>query len=308
MSKLIIFFILSVYSISLQAQDFGESDSRWVYNYNGKNGYTSVDFIKDTIIDNLDFNWFDINAFLSTPQDTNLRQVHQLPLFLSNQDGLILFNLYDNDPDTLFNYNAEPGDIWTFREHRVSPDLYRITVVDTFMTLYAGSLNKAFSYHINIDNEPLSSFIDTIYEHIGPLHRFILPYDDYDYGNGNGSNIGGDLMCFSNDALGTIEVGPDPDFYFGPVYPFDCNRLTSVDEPDDLSTSAKLFLYPNPTQEVIFVSGVVGDARQYEIRNLSGAVVTAEILSIDLKVDVSSLESGIYFLKIGEQVHKFIKI
>ena len=305
MNKFIALFILTICSLSMQGQDFGGADSRWVYNYNGRNGYTTVDFVKDTIINNLDFNRFDIKAFLSTPQDTNLRLVLQLPLFLTNQDGLILFNHDGIQSDTLIDYNAIPGDIWTMKERFVLPDSFKCTVVDTFTTVYAGRESKALSYHINKVGEPLSSFVDTFYEHIGPIHRFILPFDGR---RSTGYNIGGDLMCFSNDALGTIEVGPDPNFYFGPVYPFDCNRLTSVDEPDDLSTSAKLFLYPNPTQEVIFLSGVVGDARQYEIRNLSGAVVSADRLSFDLKVDVSSLESGIYFLKIGEQIQKFIKI
>ena len=74
--------------------------------------------------------------------------------------------------------------------------------------------------------------------------------------------------------------------------------LTSLKEVPTTS----LNIYPNPTQNTISFSG---EKNEYSILNLAGTRVQYGIKSE--KIDVSNLSQGIYFLKVGRQINKFVK-
>jgi len=70
---------------------------------------------------------------------------------------------------------------------------------------------------------------------------------------------------------------------------------------------SSISVFPNPVQETLTVNGVKKDA-VINVYSMSGALLkTVTAQDNSTKVDVSSLQQGIYLLQIDKQVVKFIK-
>ncbi len=80
----------------------------------------------------------------------------------------------------------------------------------------------------------------------------------------------------------------------------------SVEETGILSS---LILSPNPVNDFLEISGAVGEIR---IFNVFGVIVKNPTPTLPegegLRIDVSGLAPGVYFVRVGNQVRKFIKI
>ena len=85
------------------------------------------------------------------------------------------------------------------------------------------------------------------------------------------------------------------------------NNFLSVDE---VTTSEGISLYPNPTSNILQVSGFQGQLN-YSIYNALGQNVMQAELGANAVIDVAALKSGLYFIRLeGEgqtTVRKFIK-
>ncbi|MDR1591419.1 MAG: leucine-rich repeat protein, partial [Prevotellaceae bacterium] len=71
-----------------------------------------------------------------------------------------------------------------------------------------------------------------------------------------------------------------------------------------------LALYPNPVRDELFISGVSGDAN-VEITDLSGRTIGVKNISPlqtgEISINVSHLAKGVYFVRIGNAIGKFVK-
>jgi len=78
----------------------------------------------------------------------------------------------------------------------------------------------------------------------------------------------------------------------------------SVDDQNQLDIS----IYPNPTNDKLFIQGLSSSSR-VSIYNVLGKLVLSQTISKE--IDVNNLQSGIYVIKIAEEqkeiVRKFIK-
>lgn len=284
------------------AQYFGSSDSHWVYNRDVKNGITEVIFEKDTLIESILFNKFDLRELWVTDGDTSIFSF--LPLFLNNTDGLVLYSLNNQPIDTLINYNALPGDSWTIPDRFLDKN-YVINVLDTFTDSFRGRDYRALSFIIHEENGFIRNFRDTIYEYFGFRHNYILPYDAADIGAGN--NRGGVLLCFSNNEVGTIEVGPEPTFNYGNIFDYDCSQLTATSEIDKQVADARITLFPNPVSDWLQVRQVdIGS--YFEVYSISGERLMHGRLAHDQTINVAEFKAGIYLLDLGGVVRKFVKV
>jgi len=74
-----------------------------------------------------------------------------------------------------------------------------------------------------------------------------------------------------------------------------------------LHPEASVFVFPNPVQTNLSVSGVNGDVK-IKLFNLGGTLLqTIPAQEKSTSIDVSSLQPGLYLLQIGERTLKFIK-
>ena len=71
----------------------------------------------------------------------------------------------------------------------------------------------------------------------------------------------------------------------------------------DPSGSCKVYAYPNPVVNTLYVQGVNDDA-QLRVFNLSGVPV---LETTGTEINVASLAQGMYLLQINQQLVKFIK-
>ncbi|MDR2511802.1 MAG: T9SS type A sorting domain-containing protein [Bacteroidales bacterium] len=89
-------------------------------------------------------------------------------------------------------------------------------------------------------------------------------------------------------------------------------RMPSVGDLGD-NLIETVTVYPNPVEDYIVISCGKGDRSNrsdkflVQIYDLSGKLHISQLLQLSQKLNVVDLPAGTYFLKIGEEVHKFVK-
>ena len=84
-----------------------------------------------------------------------------------------------------------------------------------------------------------------------------------------------------------------------------CSSTTTFNFEDQ---QIDYYVYPNPANEFIQIldnENIYG--KDYEILDISGRIIQSGKLSLDYKVDVTSLKVGYYYLNLGGHLTKFIK-
>ena len=84
-----------------------------------------------------------------------------------------------------------------------------------------------------------------------------------------------------------------------------CSSTTSVNFEDH---TIDYYVYPNPANDFIQIlnnENIYG--KDYEILDISGRIIQSGKLSLNYKVDVTSLKVGSYYLNLGNHLTKFIK-
>lgn len=83
---------------------------------------------------------------------------------------------------------------------------------------------------------------------------------------------------------------------------------TSVNEPASLLV--KMTAFPNPASSVLTLTGNTSDGSAVHLMDLSGRAIQTFLVqpgAFSLGLDVSSLPSGVYLLKCGAAIHRFVK-
>ena len=76
---------------------------------------------------------------------------------------------------------------------------------------------------------------------------------------------------------------------------------------NDIDSSLKLVLLPNPSKDYVRVSNL-NDSKKYQIFNVLGKQVSKGFMTNNEKIDIKSFSLGIYFLKLeGGTTFKFLK-
>ncbi len=78
---------------------------------------------------------------------------------------------------------------------------------------------------------------------------------------------------------------------------------------DPISTINSLTLYPNPTHQYLHISSLERKQISYLIHDVSGRLIARDQISSEGRIDVSTLNAGIYFIKMENGLAgRFIKI
>lgn len=67
-------------------------------------------------------------------------------------------------------------------------------------------------------------------------------------------------------------------------------------------TEAEILVYPNPTQDMLYINGI--EAQTLRVYDLQGHMV---VTTVGTEVNVAPLSIGTYLLQVGTQVVRFIK-
>jgi len=82
------------------------------------------------------------------------------------------------------------------------------------------------------------------------------------------------------------------------------DTYTGINDIDNNNIS----IYPNPTSNFIQIENLQTEANTIDILDITGEIVkTVSSNSKNIKIDVSTLEKGVYIVKVGETVTRFVK-
>lgn len=68
-----------------------------------------------------------------------------------------------------------------------------------------------------------------------------------------------------------------------------------------------LIIFPNPTNETLFIRGLSGEPKQAVLYDLAGGIRGVYALTNTGEIDLSGIRPGIYFIKIDDSFYKFVK-
>ena len=71
-------------------------------------------------------------------------------------------------------------------------------------------------------------------------------------------------------------------------------------------SNEKPVIYPNPTRESLFIEGL-DEGEVIAVFNREGQLVRREKAGSDRKIDVRGLPAGLYLVRCGDRVMRFVK-
>ncbi len=220
--------------------------------------------------------------------------------YISNN---IVYLAIDNTStfDTLYNFDAVPGDKWLLPDNNViglSCVKSKLTVADTGHRVIQGVNLKWLK--VTISNG--SPILDTIYERFGLKQNFYLSFDVCSSSHDNWA--GGPLRCYSDNQISNYKN-----------VSFACDYLpssTSVKENE--IGDDEISFFPNPVSNKLNLTLKQTKFKSYKIViiNYLGEIVHQLNDPISTQnIDVSFLTTGIYYLKVyddrKQKTYKMIK-
>lgn len=277
-------FILILLPINLFAQNWAPAGAQWHYSYYGFfPGYVDIAYTGDTLIEGQAS-----KILTKTFHGMGWNQSITSETFgyeYSYEDSGVVYLRYQNQWDTLYNFNAQVGDSWRMARQpltNVVPPNSRLKVLATG-TKEINSLTLKYLKVEFVDPQfnPLF-FEDTIIENIGLNGSYFLPYDMFD-GAVDG-NEGGPFRCYSDNNFATYK----------PNYTEVCDYIMGTEE---LNANASFQIYPNPVSDRIQIPlNYVNEYMNYSIYSSEGKIV--QMGQTSEKIDVSNLPAGSYTLLI----------
>ena len=87
---------------------------------------------------------------------------------------------------------------------------------------------------------------------------------------------------------------------------FDINGLREVSSTQSVAATA-FAIFPNPVSETLFIDNINSKDNSYQIHDMSGLQLSHGLIE-NASIPVYQLDAGMYFVKVGEQIEKFIKL
>lgn len=218
--------------------------------------------------------------------------------FTYENNKVVYYYNINSQFDTLFNFNASIGDVWL---RVVSPHggicnvLPRkpVEVLDTgTVMLNSVQLKKLVLKYTNVYMSTFTTtIIDTVYEKIGSKKNFLFPFVCEGALVDPDILAGGAFRCYFDNSFGNYNVTTN------------CNYINNV-EQNDISAQETAVLFPNPTNDYLMFSS---NQEIVSVRVMDVLGKEYSFLLLDGRLDVSKLNSGIYFLHATNQNGRSIK-
>lgn len=259
--------------------------SEWYYKINGDDGnvtYQHLEYQSDTTI-GTERPKIIVRTNHIYDRDGNPVVSHE---YITEHDNKVFWwNKDQQEFTTLYDYAAESGDEW---EIKVGMESVMVHVDSVGLFDYQGDIRKVL--HVS---DAGSIFNGDIVVGFGHLTSFfpekLMVKRDYEVGG---------LRCYwVADAL-LYHHGEE-----------DCDAVyNSFHEVAETEIAEGLWVYPNPTDGVIFVGthSMRPYDEEYRITNVLGQTLMTGTVT-DQTIDVSSLPTGLYFITIGNQTVKLLK-
>lgn len=283
-------FILLCLRAGAQLADFAPIGATWWYDQIQKYppydiSYWRLEAKSDTVIGDLDLRVIQTDFITETSDFTDT-------FYLHIDSGVI--SIYDPSLEILapyFDFNAVPGDTLIVSEGLDMAGATGIVIDSIHIISIAGQDLREFYFHNTFESVYyLGGW--TFTERIGNSGFFFPQHGAAD------PPTGGPLRCYEDDVIGL----------YGATDISECDFISDV----KTETAGAISIYPNPSDDIIFVSGVPNDRMRLELSDISGrhyAILSSTINADVFSLNISKLSSGIYFLKIvsGDNETNYIR-
>src|SRR5690606_40866032 len=193
------------------------------------------------------------------------------------------------------------GNIWLFGQTNSTTGVATDDAYQTEKNMVTANNND--SYHLLLANDGSTILYSTYYGFEGDdASLAIFPAENgyYSVEQTNGNSNQENFITQGNLLEPDEEDGST---YGGLVYTY-----FSTEEPVSSSVfdKKKISIYPNPTENVLHLTGEIEDFTKIEIYNLQGQRVFQQPINASeiISVDINSLASGVYLLTISNTTDK----
>lgn len=205
--------------------------------------------------------------------------------------------------DGTFAYSVKAGEALNAGEHTIiatftpTDNSYSVTT-DTILLQVAKANLKV-------------SVADVTINQGDALPTFVIAYDDFKL-NDNESSLTSQVVATSvaaTDKAGTFDIvlsGGQSDNY---NFEYQNGKLTITASEDTTSvaeTKVSVSVYPNPTDGILMVE-TDSNVENIFIYNAQGTLVKVEPNTGKTRIDISDVEQGTYFVKVGDKTIKLLK-
>ena len=270
---------------------FFELHSEWYYeilNDNGSITYQHLECAADTTI-GTERPKIIVRSNTIYDRNEHTEVTHE---YVYERDGTVYWWNKDLEEfTTLYDLTAEAGDEW---EIKVGTESILVHVDSVGVFEYDGDTRKML--HISDAGDLFSGDIVVGYGHLTSFFPERL------MNQGKGYRVDG-LRCYW---IGDELVYHDGDEDCDAIY----SDLHGIDEDDPSAGSGTFVVYPNPTNNILFVETVCTPSlpdQTYRITNLIGqTLLQGRISAENQHIDISTLPAGMYFISVGRQTVKFV--
>lgn len=284
MKKIFLILLTFSYVDSLMSQDFASTGTEWYYGYenpmsfDGQVSYKRYEVIKDTTLNSKPCKQINTNIIIYNSNDTTY--------------------FYDNIFDEfqiLYIFNSQINDFWHIKVKDETNDIDTIIVtVDSLSTMNINGINlKVMNVtYSKLSEHQESDHYSKIVDKIGDLHKFFNWTSETDnFASDIGYFTG--IRCYEDSVIGHYQNDSS----------IDCDFIsTSIDK---LNESDNFLIYPNPTNNNLYIEYELQANISYKIIDLNGEIVLSQKL-IGKTIDIKNLTKGIYVLIISDSKEDFI--
>lgn len=298
----IIFLILILFCITSKGQNWCPVGATWYTNHaicSAQPGPCFSSTLKQVYTGTVLVDGYACQEIACQLSQSNIVNSYTSFFYTRVVNNVVYKKINTNTFDTIFNFNAKPGDKWSLTPSDIlTCSKSRVTVLDTGHKIIEGINLKWL--RVNVTGIALYTFTttvtDTIYERIGSLGTFLLnPYMVCPwYTDGTGPTS---LRCYSDNQIAEFKrTNGDCNFYNGP---------TSIKAQEKDIVNVKI--YPNPTNNNIFLE--LSDDEQITANQilkleLINSVGLSNSLNFDFisngkyRLNANKIGSGVYTLLI----------
>ncbi len=288
---------------AIQAQQWCPPGAEWRYTAafcaGACNGYVRMSSAGDTTVQGQPCTRIERVRSYTAYLDPTVLTDTLSELYTYSETGIVwMFDPQLNAFDTLYDFNASPGDSWQLihlPEYSTGSDL--LTVLDTGHISIDGQLLRWLSveYHFQGATGNNPPYLDTLMERIGSNTYYMLPYD---FPNGflDGQE-GGFFRCYSDNTIS----------YQSPTVQ-SCDLPLGISEEHD--TRPMILLYPNPGTDRLTIRMRVGEKLQgVLVRDALGRICLHETPPVEHEIvlDTERLPHGCYSIEVRSTHGQFIR-
>lgn len=218
-------------------------------------------------------------------KDLHTKVTHE---YVYSEDGIVYWwDKQSQNYTTLYNFNANVGDQWTIHvgTQNITMHVDEVNNVEyngqTYRVLTVSDANDIFSGDIICGIGHTTSFFP----------EKLLNNRDFDVDG---------MRCYWHFGEELLQ--------FGEV---DCDEIYNIYNNVAENEETGFEVYPNPANNIITIVGADREClpMEFTITNMTGQIIMTGVVSSDNhQVNVKELQTGIYFIKIGEETIKFIKM